>query len=99
MHDPSCGDFHYNEDVDDRKQSRILRQEVIGIDLLCVILYKRFPCLTNSRFSSSHHLFADRTGRMLHSKFDGQFLCDLVLAPLGMVGTDATNQLYVFLRN
>jgi hypothetical protein len=36
---------------------------------------------------------------MLHAEFDGQFLCDLVLAPLGMVGTDATNQRNVFLRN
>ena len=91
---PRCN-LHDDEDIDDREESRVLRQQVAGVDLPCVILDESAPGLTVSWFSSAHHMLANCASRMVHAKLDCQFFGDFVLAPLGVVAADPTNQGYV----
>ena len=88
--------LHDDEDIGDGERGGVLAEEVAGPQLRGVVAAERAPGLVPAgRAASRPQVGAERAPRMGDAELCGEFLGDLVLAPLGVVGRDAADEGYV----
>jgi hypothetical protein len=77
----------------------VLRHEVACEDLVGVILEKCLPGLLIAWGWSFHHVFSNRTGRLLDAELEIELFTDLVFAPARIIGTYAADEVDVLAWN
>ena len=91
--DAPRGDLHDDEDIGDGERRGVLAEEVAGPQLRGVVAHERAPGLVTAwRAASRPHVGAGRAPRVADAELRREFLGDLVLAPLGVVGRDAADE-------
>ena len=91
--DAPRGDLHDDEDIGDGERGGVLAEEVAGPQFPRVVANERPPGLATAWWvAPPPHVGADRAPRVGDAELCGEFLGDLVLAPLGVVGRDAADE-------